>query len=196
MHNPDPTTPIEETLRALDDLITSGKVRYIGCSNFNGWQLSDAIWASRLNHFSFFITVQSKYNILERDIENELIPCCIKHGIGLIPWGPLAGGFLSGKYKKGDEYRPQPQNRRPDKVFFDLYKGIMTEKNWERLETLKDFAKSKGHKISELAISWLLSHPFIPTVIVGVSKPEQLDENLKGVYWKLTQKELAQIEQI
>ena len=124
IHNPDPETPIEETLRALNDLIQSGKVLYIGCSNFSSWQLSDAIWTSRINNLHSFITIQVKYNLFERQIENELIPCCKAYGIGIIPWGPLAGGFLTGKYQRGKTPKPSSQ-KMPPKAFLHLYKNIL-----------------------------------------------------------------------
>ncbi len=196
MHQPDPTTPIEESLRALDDLVKSGKVRYIGCSNFAGWQLSDALWTSRINSLNSFVTVQSKYNLLERQIEQELVPCCKVHGVGVIPWGPLAGGFLTGKYRRGEQPPPPAQGARPAKAFLPLYRTVMTDANWERLGKLDTFVRARGHKVAELAIAWLLSHSWLCTVIAGATKPEQLDANLIGAEWKLTSEEVTYIEQI
>jgi aryl-alcohol dehydrogenase-like predicted oxidoreductase len=196
MHYPDPTMPIEETLRALDDLVKVGKVRYIGCSNFVGWQLSEALWTSRFNHLNSFVTVQTKYNLLERQIEQELVPCCKAHGVGVIPWGPLAGGFLTGKYRRGEQPATPAPGARESKVFLHIYKDVMMDRNWERLAKLDEFAKTRGHKVSELAIAWLLSHPWVSTVIAGATRPEQLDANLAGANWKLTAEEVAQIEQI
>jgi aryl-alcohol dehydrogenase-like predicted oxidoreductase len=196
MHYPDPTMPIEETLRALDDLVKAGKVRYIGCSNFVGWQLSEALWTSRFNHLNSFVTVQTKYNLLERQIEQELVPCCKAHGVGVIPWGPLAGGFLTGKYRRGEQPATPAPGARESKVFLHIYKDVMTDRNWERLAKLDEFAKTRGHKVGELAIAWLLSHPWVSTVIPGATRPEQLDANLAAANWKLTSEEVAQIEQI
>jgi aryl-alcohol dehydrogenase-like predicted oxidoreductase len=196
MHTPDPATPIEETLRALDDLVKDGKVRYIGCSNFAGWQLSDALWVSRLNNLNSFVTVQPKYNLLERQVEQELVPCCRAHGVGVIPWGPLAGGFLTGKYPRGAKPPTTDPGARPPKVFIPLYSGIMTDTNWDRLARLDAYAKSRGRKVSDLAIAWLLSHPWVSTVIAGATRPEQLDTNLAGAGWKLTPEEVAEVEQI
>lgn len=196
MHNPDPETPIEETLRALDDLIKAGKVRYIGCSNFSAWQLSDALWTSRINNLNSFITIQTKYNLLERQIEQEIVPCCKAHGIGIIPWGPLAGGFLTGKYRPGQEPPKSSQGKMPPKAFLHLYKNNISEKNWEKLNHLESFCKARGHKLSELAIAWLLAHPWISSVIAGATSPEQIDENIKATSWRLTKEEIAQIEQI
>ena len=196
MHAFDPSTPIEETLRALDDLVKSGKVRYIGCSNYAGWQLSDALWTSCINNLNSFVTVQPKYNLFERQIEQELVPCCKAHGVGVIPWGPLAGGFLTGKVPRGAKSPATDPGVRPPKVFLHLYSSIMTDANWDRLAKLDAFAKARGHRVGELAIAWLLSHPWLSTVIAGATKPEQLDANLAATNWKLTPEEIAQVEQI
>ena len=146
MHGPDPTTPIEETLRTLDDLVKAGKVRYIGCSNFAGWQLSDALWTSRVNNLNSFITVQPKYNLLERQVEQELVPCCKAHDVGVIPWGPLAGGFLTGKYPRGVKPPATAPGARPAKAFLQLYSRVMTDANWERLGKLDTFARDRATK--------------------------------------------------
>jgi len=196
IHFPDPTTPIEETLRALDDLVKAGKVRYIGCSNFAGWQLSEALWTSRINNLNHFVTVQTKYNLFERQIEQELVPCCKVHGVGVIPWGPLAGGFLTGKYRRGEQSPTPTTGAMQSKAFIQIYNGVITDANWERLGKLETFAKTRGHKVGELAIAWLLSHPWLSTVIAGATKPEQLDANVTGADWKLTAEEVAQVEQI
>jgi aryl-alcohol dehydrogenase-like predicted oxidoreductase len=197
MHTFDPTTPLEETLRALDDLVKAGKVRYIGCSNYAGWHLSEALWTSRVNHLNSFITVQPKYNLFERQIEQELVPCCKAHGIGVIPWGPLSGGFLTGKYRKGVQPPQSKEGFRGAKAFFPhLYGKVITDENWDRLAKYTAFAESRGHKVAELAIAWLLSRPWVSTVIAGATKKEQLDTNLIGANWKLTVEEVAQIEQI
>ena len=196
MHQPDPTTPIEESLRALDDLVKAGKIRYIGCSNFAGWQLSEALWISRANNLNSFVTVQPKYNLFERQVEQELVPCCKAHSVGVIPWGPLAGGFLTAKYDRGEQPPAPAPGARPAKAFLYLYSPIMTDANWERLSKLDAFAKARGHKVAQLAITWLLSHPRLSTVIAGATRPEQLDINLAGAGWKLTAEEVAEVEQI
>ena len=196
IHFPDPTTPIEETLRALDDLVKAGKVRYIGCSNFAGWQLSEALWTSRVNHLNSFVTVQTKYNLLERQIEQELVPCCKAHGVGVIPWGPLAGGFLTGKYRRGEQPPTPAAGVMPQKAFHRIYSNAITDSNWERLGKLEAFAKERGHKVSELAIAWLLSHPWLSTVIAGATKAEQVDANVAAAEWKLTAEEAAVVNQI
>jgi aryl-alcohol dehydrogenase-like predicted oxidoreductase len=196
MHRPDPTTPIEETLRALDDLVKAGKVCYIGCSNFAGWQVSEALWTSSVNNLNSFVTVQTRYNFFERQIEQELVPCCAAHGVGVIPWGPLAGGFLTGKYRRGEQPPAPVAGKNPAKAFIELYNPVMIDTNWERLGKLDAFAKGCGHKVSELAIAWLLSHSWVCTVIPGATTPEQLDENVAATSWKLTVEEVAQVGQI
>jgi len=196
MHYPDPTTPIEETLRTLDDLVKAGKVRYIGCTNYAAWQLSEALWTSRFHNLNSFVTVQTKYNILERQIEQDLVPCCKGHGVGVIPWGPLAGGFLAGKYRRGEQPSTPAGASRPPKVLIQVYSNILTDASWEKLAKLEAFAKARGHKVSELAIAWLLTHPWLSTVIAGASTPEQLDAGIAGANWKLSAQEVAEIEQI
>jgi aryl-alcohol dehydrogenase-like predicted oxidoreductase len=196
MHRPDPDTPLEETLRALDDLVKSGKVRYIGCSNFSAWQLSEAMWASRVNHLSPFVTVQPRYNLLERRIEEDLVPCCKVHHVGVIPWGPLAGGFLTAKYCRGELPPNTGTGARPPKPFGRIYSDVVTEANWERLGKLEAFAKERGHSVGELAIAWLLCHAWVSTVIAGATRPEQVNANLAGAEWKLTPDEVAAVERI
>jgi len=196
MHYPDPTTPIEETLRALDDMVKAGKVRYIGCSNVAAWQLSDALWTSRVDNLNAFVTVQQEYNLFDRKIEEELVPCCKAHGVGVIPWGPLAGGFLTGKYRRGEQPLPPAPGERPKKAFVPLYSKFLTEANWDRLGRLEQFGRSRGVAPADLAIAWLISHPWVSTVITGATRPEQLDANIGGTGLKLTAEEIAQIEQI
>jgi len=191
-HRPDPTTPIEETLRTLSDLVRAGKVRYIGCSNFAGWQLCEALWTSKVNNLESFVTVQSKYNLLDRSIEQELVPCCQAYGIGVIPWGPLASGFLTGKYRRGEEIPIDVRLVNPPSIYSD----VLTDANFDKLAKLEAFAKERGHSVGELAIAWLLSHPWLSTVIVGATKTEQVSANLAAAEWKLSVEEVAQLDQL
>ncbi len=190
MHVPDRETPVEETLRALNDLVQSGKVRYIGCSNFAAWQLCEALWTSKVNNLHAFMTVQVRYNILERSIETELVPCCREYDIGVIPWGPLAGGFLTGKYQQGAKAPADARLANP----VAIYSHIFTDENWKRLAALKAFAAGRGHTITELAIAWLLAKPWINSVIAGARTIEQLSANLPAVQWKLTDDEIAEVD--
>ncbi|MBI4299580.1 MAG: aldo/keto reductase [Chloroflexi bacterium] len=190
MHVVDPATPIEETLRTLDDLVHAGKVRYIGCSNFAAWQLCEAIWTSRSNNRESFISVQPLYNAIDRRIERELIPCCVAYGIGIIPYSPLANGFLTGKYRRGQAAMegtrlagiPAMQDR------------IFTEENFAKLDKLEVFATTREHSVGDLAIAWLLAQPMISTVIAGATSPEQVGANIKGADWKLEARDLEQLE--
>lgn len=192
IHLPDPATPIEETLRAFDDLVRTGKVRYIGCSNFAAWQLCEALWISKINNLHSFVTVQPRYNLLERQIETELVPCCQAYNIGVIPWGPLVGGFLTGKYHKGQEAPAGVRLSEP----YPLYDNIFTEANWNKLGKLEAFAIEHGHKVAELAIAWLLAKPWISTVIVGARNLEQVSANVTAAEWKLTAEEAAAVDAI
>ena len=192
IHLPDPTTPIEETLRALDDLVRAGKARYIGCSNFAAWQLCEALWTSKVNNLQYFVTVQPRYNLLERQIETELVPCCQAYNIGVIPWGPLVGGFLTGKYRKGQEAPTGARLSQP----YPLYDNIFTEANWNKLTKLEAFATEHGHTVGELAITWLLAKPWISTVIAGARKIEQVSANVTAAEWKLTAEEVAEVDAI
>ena len=191
IHFPDPTTPIEETLRALEDLVRAGKVRYIGCSNFAAWQLCEALWTSRANNLQSFVTVQPRYNLLDRRIETELVPCCQAYGIGVIPYSPLAGGLLTGKYRQGEE---PPEGRLSGQM--PQSTGLFSEANWNKLAKWEAFATEHGHTMGELAIAWLLSKPWLSTVIAGARKIEQVSANIAAAEWKLTAEEVAEVEAI
>ncbi len=195
MHRPPhPSTPIEETLRALDDLVRDGKIRYIGCSNFAAWQLSDALWTSRVNNLHSFVTVQSRYSLLSREIEAELVPCCQAHGTGVIPWGPLAAGFLTGKYRQGEILPADGRLSLPTPP--SIYEGVLTEANWRKLHQWEAFATAHSHTVGELAIAWLLAKPWVSTVIAGARKIEQVTANVTASEWKLTPDEVAQVDAI
>ncbi|MFC2069937.1 aldo/keto reductase [Chloroflexota bacterium] len=192
MHFPDPSTPIEETLRALNDLVRSGKVRYIGCSNFAAWQLTEALWTSRVNNLHSFVTVQPRYNLLYREIERELVPCCQAYGIGIFPHSPLAGGFLTGKYKREEEMPADGRLSAPN----SSYARIFTDANWEKLAKYEAIASERGHTMGDLAIAWLLSKPYTSTVIAGARKTEQVSANIAAATWKLTPEEIAEVDAI
>ncbi len=191
-HMPDPTTPIEETLRALDDLVKTGKVRYIGCSNFSAWELCEALWISRCAKLSSFVSIQPRYSLLDRHPEDELVSCCQAYNIGVIPWYPLAGGFLTGKYRRGEA--PAAGTRFSSNPA--LYGRMLTEANFDLLEKLQSFARERHHTMAELAIAWLTSHPWVSTVIAGVTKIEQVSGNIAAAEWKLTADDMAQIDRI
>jgi len=196
MHHTDPITPIEETLRALDDLVRIGKVRYIACSNFPAWQLCEASLVSEIKNLHSFVTVQSRYHLFDRQLEKEVVPCCQAYNIGVLPWGPLAGGFLTGKYHKGET--PPPDGRLSDSThrYHTMYGEFWTDEGWERLARLETFAQERNHTVTELALAWLLTKPYVSTVIVGAKKVEQIKANVLATNWKLTADEVSEIEEI
>jgi aryl-alcohol dehydrogenase-like predicted oxidoreductase len=192
LHRPDPLTPIEETLRALDDLVRQGKVRYIGCSNLPAWQVVEAQWTARQCGLNAFVSCQDEYSLLVRDIERELLPAMRSYNLGLLPFFPLASGLLTGKYKRN---APRPDGARltTTQRLADRY---MTEANWPKVEALESFATSRGHTPLELAFSWLASEPAVSSVIAGATKPEQLEQNVRAASWALTAEDRAEIDRI
>lgn len=191
MHFPDRFTPMEETMSALDDVVRSGKARYVGCSNFDGWQVVEAQWLAKSGHKNGFVSAQNHYNLLDRRIERELIPACNAYGLGILPYFPLANGFLSGKYKPGE---PPPEGTRLSAR--GQAERVLTDENFARLLRLQDFARERDRTVLELAIGWLASQPHVGSVIAGATKPEQLEQNAKAVEWKLSVEELAEVDRI
>jgi len=192
VHFPDPLTPMEETLRALDDLIRAGKVRYAGCSNHAAWKVVEARWISRDLGLHSFISCQDEYSLLVRDVERELIPAMEAYGLGLLPYFPLASGLLSGKYKRD---APIPQGTRFAAWQF-LAPRYLNEKNWALVEQLQDFCARRGHALLDLAFSWLLARPVVSSVIAGATHPDQLDQNVKASAWPLAPEDLAEIDRL
>ena len=192
IHFPDPKTPIEETLRALDDIVKAGKVRYIGNSNFFGWQVVEADWVARTEHLTRFISAQNEYNLLQRSIETELAPACLKYGLGVLPYFPLASGFLTGKYRPNEA---PPEGTRLGNAN-SPFGRILNEGNFDKLMKLEKFAEDRGHSMIELAFSWLASKPFVGSVIAGATKPEQVTANAKSAEWKLTDEEFDEVDEI
>jgi aryl-alcohol dehydrogenase-like predicted oxidoreductase len=191
LHRPDPDTPIEETLRALDDLVHAGKVRYIGASNFAAWQLVEAEWTARTANLNRFISHQDEYSLLKRDIENELLPAARAYGIGLLPYFPLASGLLSGKYTPGE---PLPPGTRLA-TGGPLAERVLNEANWQKVGRLAAFADGRGHGLLELAFAWLLAKG-AASVIAGATKPEQITANVRAADWTLDAADLAEIDQV
>ena len=192
VHNPDPRTPIEETLRALDDLIRQGKVRYIGCSNFPAWQVVEAQWTARSNGLNGFVSCQDEYSLIHRAPEGGLMPAMRKYGLGLIPYAPLASGLLTGKYRRN---MPLPAGTRLANTE-RLAERFLTERNWRISEGLADFVAARGRTMLELAFSWLLAQSPVASVIAGATKPDQLEQNVKAGDWQLSADDLAEIERI
>jgi len=192
MHRVDPLTPIEETLRALDDLIRQGKVRYIGCSNFPAWQMTEAAWTARTAGLNGFVSCQDEYSLIHRAPEVELLPAARKLGFGLLPYFPLASGLLTGKYHRNVSL-PTGTRLANTQRLADRY---LTERNWQIAEKLGDFVEARGRTMLDLAFSWLLAQAPVASVIAGATRPEQLEQNVKAGAWALTVDELAKIDAI
>lgn len=190
-HFPDPQTPVEETLRALDDLVRQGKVRYVACSNLAPWELVDAWWTSRHHNLPCLLSTQAEYSLLVRHkAEETLFPALKRTGMSLLPYFPLASGLLTGKYRKGQE---APADSRMSMPYFQ---SRMTEERLDTVEKLIAFAESRGHTILELAMSWLACNPLVSSIIAGATKPEQVTANAKAVKWTLTAEDFAEIDAI
>jgi aryl-alcohol dehydrogenase-like predicted oxidoreductase len=187
VHAPDPATPILETLQALDDLVTQGKVRYVGHSNFAAWQAADAHWTARTEHLATPISSQLAFNLLERQASREALPACRRFGLGLIPYSPLASGFLSGKYRRGVTPAGTRLAKHPNAG------SILTEENFARLDRLDEFARRRERTLTELAFGWLLSHQEVSTVIAGASTAEQVRSNVAAMNWRLSDAELQEL---
>jgi aryl-alcohol dehydrogenase-like predicted oxidoreductase len=191
VHFPDAETPMEETVRALDDLVRAGKVRYLGNSNFSGWQIAHADWIAQTNHQTPFIAAQNQWSLLQRGVESEIVPAAQAFGLGVLPFFPLASGMLTGKYKRGTD---APEGTR-------LAEGPMaarslTDRNFDIVEPLEVYALEHGHTLLELAFSWLASHPAVSSVIAGATKPEQVESNAEATGWVLTAEERAEVNAI
>jgi aryl-alcohol dehydrogenase-like predicted oxidoreductase len=192
MHQPDARTPIEESLRALDDLIRQGKVRYVGCSNFPAWQMTEAAWTARTQGLNGFVSCQDEFSLIHRAPEAELLPAARKLGFGLLPYFPLASGLLTGKYQR-NAILPEGTRLAKTQRLADRY---LTERNWAMAERLGDFVESRGHTMLELAFSWLLAQSPVASVIAGATKPEQLEQNVKAGEWVLSTEDLAEIDRL
>jgi len=190
-HRWDDTTPIEETLRGLDDLIRMGKVHYIGASLYASWQLAHANVLAELKGWTRFAVLQSEYNLLNRSVEREVLPYCNAHKVGFVPYYPLAGGFLTGKYEPG---KPPPPGSRGESV--KLVQNLMTEKNYHWVAQLSDWSKDHGRGVNELAQAWLLAQPGVCSVITGAKRDDHVTSNVKASDWHLTAAELKEIDAI
>lgn len=187
-HTPDPLTPIEETLAALDDLVTSGKVRYIGHSNRAGWQIAEAEFTAQLGGYTRFISAQNHYNLLDRRAELEVTPAAEAYGLGVLPYFPLANGLLTGKYKGGKA----PEGSRLSRVRTHM----LEDADWEQLGQFSAFAEERGLTELQVAFSWLAAQPAVCSVIAGATRPEQIRENATAVCWVPTDDELAELDEI
>ena len=192
LHQPDPLTPLDETMQALDDLVTQGKIRYIGCSNLPSWQVVESQWISKSMGLNRFVSCQDEYNILNRNVEAELIPAMQKYGCGLLPYFPLASGLLTGKYKRTE----MPEGARLTDMPTFANRIYLTDENFEIVDNLHKFANKTGHSILELAFGWMASRPTTASIIAGATKPEQIDANVAAVNWVLSQSEIDEVDKI
>ncbi len=190
VHQPDPRTPDEETMRGLDDLVRSGKVRYVGASNYPGWRLARSQSIAQACGYAPLVSIQSEYNVLNRKLEAEVIPAAQHFGISLVPFYPLASGLLTGKYRRdatGASGR-LAQGR-------DSISGYeLTAENFDRVERLEAFARERGHTILELALSWLASLDYLGSIIAGATRPEQVTANAAAASWRLSREEMAAVD--
>ena len=195
MHQPDLETPIEETLDALNDVVRSGKVRYLGCSNFMAHQIAKALWMSDKHSYARFECDQPRYNILFREIENEILPLCRAEGVGVIAYNPLAGGFLTGRYTPGQKLQEGTRFtvNQAGKLYQQRY---WQEAQFEAVEKLKKFFHGRQRSLTQVAVAWVLSQPGVTSAIVGASKPAQLDDSLQAVNLKLEPEELTFCDEI
>src|SRR5258708_4437847 len=191
-HAYDPLTPLEQTLRALDDLIGQGRVRYVGNSNFPAWRIAEAEFTAREINVSRCVSCQDEYSLVVRDIEKDLLPAAQAYNLGLLPFFPLASGLLTGKYKRGAA-APEDTRFAKSPGLRDRY---VTPRNEEIVEKLQAFAQARGHSMLELAFSWLASRPQVSSVIAGATRVEQVEQNVKAIDWTLSAEELAEIDKI
>lgn len=188
LHNIDEITPPEETLRALDDLVRQGKVRYIGCSNYSAWHLMRALAVSERRGLERFVSLQADYNLLCRDLEHELIPLCLDQRVGVIVWGPLANGFLAGRQRRGQE--PPKESRRSGNRPFDK------EQAFDVIDVMEVIARAHGGTVAQVALSWLLRKPAVSSVLIGARTLEQLNENLDASKLELTSEDIARLDAV
>jgi aryl-alcohol dehydrogenase-like predicted oxidoreductase len=193
LHRPDAQTPIEETLRALDEMVKAGKVRAIGCSNISAAQLAEAMTVAQRHGLTSFVIAQDEYSLLERDLEKDRLPIMRKRNVGLLPYFPLASGLLTGKYK---HHAPLPAGTRLARNPPRHADEFLNERNWRIVDALDAFVVRRGHTLLELAMSWLASRPYIPSIIAGATRPEQVEQNIAAVGWALSEADLAEIDRI
>jgi aryl-alcohol dehydrogenase-like predicted oxidoreductase len=191
-HIEDPLTPIDETLRAMDDLVRQGKVRYIACSTLTSWQVVEARWTSKTQNLEPYIACQERYSLLERQYEANMAAMVEAYGLGVIPFSPLANGLLTGKYRRNQKL-PDGARLTTTQRMADRY---LTERNWEMVEGLAEFCEARGHSMLELAMSWLASRPGVASIIAGATGPEQLEANVAATGWVLSQEDLTEIDRL
>jgi aryl-alcohol dehydrogenase-like predicted oxidoreductase len=195
VHAWDALTPLEETLSALTDLVRVGKVRYIGVSNFTGWQLMKSLWVSELRDLESFVCLQPQYSLVERNIEREILPVCREEDLGVIPWSPLGGGFLSGKYRRDE--RPPQGSRIAEAVesMEEHWDRRATERNWNILEVVGEISEETGKSYAQISLNWLLRQEGVTAPIIGARTMEQLEDNLGAAGWELSEEQVARLSE-
>jgi len=196
VHCWDGKTALEETLLTLNNLLKSGKVRYLGVSNFTAWQLMKALSISEKRGWSKFICLQPQYSLVVRDIEREILPLCREEGLGVVVWGPLGGGFLSGKYRRGEKPPEESRIARAEETWEEAWSRRATEKNFRVLDVVGKIASSRDKSYAQVALAWVRSQPGITSPIIGARTPEQLKDNLGSVGWELTSEELEALDKV
>jgi 1-deoxyxylulose-5-phosphate synthase len=191
VHAPDRATPLDETLRALDDLVRAGKVRYLGCSNFFAWEIGEALWIADKRNLTPFVIAQDFYNLLYRDIEKRMAPFCHKFGIGMVAYFPLAGGLLSGTYRRG--VAPAPGSRGAGRPSFKTWDS---PRNWDVQEKLAAFAERRGWALPQMALAWLLTRKMTFTVIAGADEPAHIASNVASLEIRFSTDDLAELDRI
>jgi aryl-alcohol dehydrogenase-like predicted oxidoreductase len=194
-HEPDPVTPLEETLRAFDDLIRQGKVRYIGCSNFPAWLLAKSLWVSDVKNLNSFVSVQPKYNLISREVEKELQPLCVDQGVGMIIYSPLEGGILTGKYNHGIPEGSRVDESNPQLLDRAASMKAKVDKQQQSLRVLREVAEEVDKTPSQVSLNWLINRPAVSSAIIGATRPEQIEENVGATGWKLPDELVQKLEQ-
>jgi len=195
MHAPDFMTPLEESLKAFDDLVKQGKVRYIGCSNFPAWWLMKALWISDKYNYEKFITYQGQYNLASREMELDIIPACMDNGIGIMSWSPLAGGFFSGKYGKNKVLPKNCRRSDPNSQLLDFF-PVEEKKGYLIIDKLEKIAKNHKATVAQTALNYLLQKSGIVSIVLGIRNKEQLKDNLKSSEWKMDEEEVAKLDEL
>jgi aryl-alcohol dehydrogenase-like predicted oxidoreductase len=195
VHCWDAATPLEETLSALTDLVRAGKVRYIGVSNFTAWQIMKSVSVSEANGLERFVCLQPQYSLVERNVEYEILPACEEEGLGVIPWSPLGGGFLSGKYRRGE--KPPEDSRISEAVesMEEFWDRRATERNWATIDVVGEISEATGKSYAQIALNWLLRQPAVTAPILGVRTMEQLEDNLGAAGWELDEDQVQRLSE-
>jgi aryl-alcohol dehydrogenase-like predicted oxidoreductase len=196
IHCWDATTPLDETMSALTDLVRQGKVRYLGVSNFTGWQIAESRCVAEVGGFERFVSLQPQYSMVERHIEWEVVPACLQAGLGIIPWGPLGQGWLTGKYRKGE---PPPEGSRiatAEEDYEEAWHRRATERNWAIVEEVGTISEETGKSYAQVALNWLLRQPAVTAPIIGATRPSQLEDNLGAVGWRLDDDQVERLSKV